>query len=1406
MSYAAAMYESARQDYADGEHKFSSTQFDLSDAGYARSQGNPVSDIRKIAASIADEDLAADGREETFHVTIKYGLHTGNADEVREIVAGFGPIEITVGKVSMFPANACSEVVFSPAEGEKTKIDICETAKSVYAAEMQASWRRQQPVCYAAEMLRAYAGEDKDGHLHGEAGLFATKGNGKANGAGNGKPPESPAAPGHDGQIARKQKLINHFAEAGSKVLSGASQVEHGVKVGIEAAVAKLPKALQAVVAGVYQAAFSTYLAAQSAVKAVAQERGLSSEQIGAVAKGVAIADMIGGAKLFPMALAAAGMGAEGVMAGGFVPVGSLGYLAYSSARNPAATLRAARKAISSALAKPEPAQVYGAEGYDFDLIGELADRGAHLGKDFDVWLACYLAACDESGNLQGSLEVADRAAPEALAADDDADLFEDAEGADLEGPDLDSAVPSDHAANGAQEHYAGDSGETPADAPGAASSVATTGPRTLATHHQHLARAFNAGIDRLHRQVRTGELHPDQAQEQAQGHLDKMHQATKTYAGRAMRDVEQRAITEHGDSPATQSLVDQVRQRLKDAHARTHETLAERAQHPARDAGREHREGGRLDVQGALESLAREPESGRRFIADSIQGQQRHLEMLDAQRLGDRLNRKITASRQLSPKDSADLEAHGSSGSYWQLASHGPGGTLGVTSADMQARGETHLPIAGGWAVHHRELSAPEGEWRQGFRPEQMAQETEVERYAVDPAREASIAKLSQAYDDDRRGVKRMPEAASFAKFPATPDQMEHIQASVHALTRDKYSAPTLGEVYGEAARRLGDLKPEQFHGTLARLHHEGKVRLEPHTRAVSEIEQPEHTLPLGGELMNHVRPVAPAPYAREMYARWQAATGRISYAALMQYAFDESKVDRAKDGRFGTVAGTHVGSSKTGSESRSGHAHTHADKPISDAEISAATSASAKYPRTPHVPGSPGGTRDDRRLQSLEHFVGKEIVLTEKVDGSNMRMTREALTARSQSGSPRHPSFDLAKAVHAQVKNNIPEGVAVFGEYVYAKHSIEYDNLPGYFMVFGAQDTKTGKWWDWDSVGMLSEEVGLPTVPVLFRGKVDSEAELASLVKTHGDAGSVLGKQREGVVLRLADGYDDLSKGVAKWVRSDHVQSDEHWTAKRVEKNKVAPAKPKNAGAADHYAKVFDESKVHRGQPENAGQFGPGGGGKPSKTQKPAKGSKAAPPEQSPRNEKAQRAKDSAKRVDASIQRYAEEYNEPRFAKVVDGQSLPDGEPADVITKNGDGIEMKTMTSNGNDKLTMDSYSQVRKINWEKENKSTFHTVVSDDRKVFNANGEGQHGDNSDRVYYYRRGVAGSARIGTMHRCKDEAELKQLMTTPEKDLPEGAQRTDGKLRVGKWKAFHDEDGKGFKNLKTGQIVRAKK
>jgi hypothetical protein len=63
----------------------------------------------------------------------------------------------------------------------------------------------------------------------------------------------------------------------------------------------------------------------------------------------------------------------------------------------------------------------------------------------------------------------------------------------------------------------------------------------------------------------------------------------------------------------------------------------------------------------------------------------------------------------------------------------------------------------------------------------------------------------------------------------------------------------------------------------------------------------------------------------------------------------------------------------------------------------------------------------------------------------------------------------------------------------------------------------------------------------------------------------------------------------------------------------------------------------------------------------------------------------------------------------------------------------------------------------------------------------------------------------IPNLYRCESLADLKRVMALPEKDLPKEAQRTDQEWTDGKWEFFKDAAGRGYRNLKTGRIVRPK-
>lgn len=53
----------------------------------------------------SDPDDPSFGRERDSHVTVKFGLHTNNPDDVTKIVSDFGDLMITLGKISKFSSD-----------------------------------------------------------------------------------------------------------------------------------------------------------------------------------------------------------------------------------------------------------------------------------------------------------------------------------------------------------------------------------------------------------------------------------------------------------------------------------------------------------------------------------------------------------------------------------------------------------------------------------------------------------------------------------------------------------------------------------------------------------------------------------------------------------------------------------------------------------------------------------------------------------------------------------------------------------------------------------------------------------------------------------------------------------------------------------------------------------------------------------------------------------------------------------------------------------------------------------------------------------------------------------------------------------------------------------------------------
>lgn len=123
-------------------------------------------------------------------------------------------------------------------------------------------------------------------------------------------------------------------------------------------------------------------------------------------------------------------------------------------------------------------------------------------------------------------------------------------------------------------------------------------------------------------------------------------------------------------------------------------------------------------------------------------------------------------------------------------------------------------------------------------------------------------------------------------------------------------------------------------------------------------------------------------------------------------------------------------------------------------------------KYPRTHHIEGSrlqPGD--EDLTAVPFREIMDKALIVEEKMDGSNCAVSfspEAALMLQSRghylSGGGRERHFALFKTWATTHGNELWELLGtryiMYGEWLYAKHTVFYDLLPHYFMEFDVYD----------------------------------------------------------------------------------------------------------------------------------------------------------------------------------------------------------------------------------------------------------------------------------------------------------------------------------------------------------------
>lgn len=165
-------------------------------------------------------------------------------------------------------------------------------------------------------------------------------------------------------------------------------------------------------------------------------------------------------------------------------------------------------------------------------------------------------------------------------------------------------------------------------------------------------------------------------------------------------------------------------------------------------------------------------------------------------------------------------------------------------------------------------------------------------------------------------------------------------------------------------------------------------------------------------------------------------------------------------------------------------------------------------KYPRTQHIEGSrlqPGD--EDLDAVPFKEIAGRHLVVEEKMDGANcgISFSRDGellLQSRGHylTGGPREKHFTLFKQwanTHAAaLHERLGSRYVLYGEWLYAKHTVFYDALSHYLMEFDVLDTHTDEFLSTRRRAELLKGTPIIPVRVLYEGELKKLKDLIRLI----------------------------------------------------------------------------------------------------------------------------------------------------------------------------------------------------------------------------------------------------------------------------------------------------------------------
>ncbi|MCM1090450.1 MAG: RNA ligase family protein [Butyrivibrio sp.] len=250
-------------------------------------------------------------------------------------------------------------------------------------------------------------------------------------------------------------------------------------------------------------------------------------------------------------------------------------------------------------------------------------------------------------------------------------------------------------------------------------------------------------------------------------------------------------------------------------------------------------------------------------------------------------------------------------------------------------------------------------------------------------------------------------------------------------------------------------------------------------------------------------------------------------------------------------------------------------------------------KYPRTRHLEGSREQLGDeDLKCVKFDEIRGKYLVLEEKVDGANCGISfggdgKMYLQSRGHflNGGYGEKQFDLFKHWAGCFEDSLcrllEDRYVMYGEWLYAKHTVFYDRLPHYFMEFDIFDKQEERFFSTckrkeflsgapfiRSVRVLAEgyydtldEIKKWIGPSLFISKEPEHSLRAQCQKSRVDPELAIRQTdltgtMEGIYIKVEDGDYVIDR--LKFVRGSFLNtildSESHWVNRPIVANCLA------------------------------------------------------------------------------------------------------------------------------------------------------------------------------------------------------------------------------------------------------------